>query len=72
MAWGGKIKTRMGEKERKWFLRNSHRSLPQQDNPHGVPSIVMKVLQTEGLSHDPVKFNTRLQALLKAYKSNGG
>ena len=74
MAWGGKTKTRMTEKERKHFLRNSHRSLPKPDcpTPFSVPSTVMKVLQTEGLSHDPVKFNTRLQQLLRAYKLNGG
>jgi hypothetical protein len=72
MAWGGKKVTRMGEKQRKHFLRHTHRSLPQPDNPHGVPSTVMKTLQLEGLSDDPVKFNARLQQLLAAYKSNGG
>jgi len=38
MSWGGKHQTRMGVKERAWFLRNSHRSLPKPENPHGVPS----------------------------------
>jgi hypothetical protein len=72
MAWGGKRATRMGEKQRKHFLKNTHRSLPQQDNPHGVPSTVMKTLQSENLSSDPIKFNARLQELLNAYKLNGG
>ena len=74
MAWGGKVKTRMTEKERKHFLRHTHRSLPKPDcpTPWSVPSTVMKTLQSENLSSDPVKFNTRLQALLKAYKLNGG
>jgi len=69
MAWGGKV-SRMSEKVRKHFLRNTHRSLPQPDNPHGVPSTVMKTLQTEGLSRDPVLFNKRLQELLNAYRTN--
>jgi hypothetical protein len=74
MAWGGKVKTRMTEKERKHFLRHTHRSLPKPDcpTPWSVPSTVMKTLQSENLSSDPVKFNTRLQQLLRAYKLNGG
>jgi hypothetical protein len=74
MAWGGKTKTRMTEKERKHFLRHTHRSLPKPDcpTPWSVPSTVMKTLQSENLSSDPVKFNTRLQQLLRAYKLNGG
>jgi hypothetical protein len=68
MAWGGKIKTRMTEKERKYFLRNSHRSLPQQDNPHGVPTSVMKTLQNESVPSE--LFNKRLQQLLTAYRLN--
>jgi hypothetical protein len=72
MAWGGKIKTRMGEKQRKHFLHNSHRSLPKPDcpTPFSVPSTVMKTLQSENLSSDPVLFNKRLQQLLNAYKLN--
>ena len=75
MAWGGKIKTRMGAKERTWFLRNSHRRLPTPDVPdpnRSVPTSVMKALADENLSSDPVAFNTRLQELLAAYKLNGG
>jgi hypothetical protein len=73
MAWGGKH-SRMTEKQRKHSLRNSNRSLPKPDcpTPFSVPSTVMKTLQSENLSSDPVKFNARLQALLKAYKLNGG
>jgi hypothetical protein len=74
MAWGGKTKTRMTGKDRKHFLRHTHRSLPKPDcpTPWSVPSTVMKTLQSENLSSDPVKFNTRLQQLLRAYKLNGG
>ena len=50
MAWGGKPKTRMTEKERKHFLKNTHRSLPQRENPHGVPKAIMKQISQEGLS----------------------
>jgi hypothetical protein len=72
MAWGGKQKTRMGEKQRKHFLKYTHRRLPEPDcpTPFSVPSSVMRTLQTEGLSDDPVKFNARLQMLLNAYKLN--
>jgi hypothetical protein len=45
---------------------------PDCPTPFSVPSTVMKTLQSENLSSDPVKFNTRLQQLLKAYKLNGG
>ena len=74
MAWGGKIKTRMGVKERAWFLRNSNRRLPTPDlpDPRGVPRSVMKTLAYENLSADPVAFNARLQELLAAYQLNGG
>ena len=75
MAFGGKIKTRMGVKERAWFLRNSHRSLPTPDIPvpnRSVPTSVMRALADENLSSDPVAFNARLQELLSAYKLNGG
>jgi hypothetical protein len=72
MAWGGKIRTRMTEKERKHFLKNSHRRLPEPDcpTPFSVPSTVMKTLQSENLSSDPALFNKRLQQLLTAYKLN--
>jgi hypothetical protein len=69
MAWGGKV-SRMSEKVRRHFLRHTHRRLPPKENPHGVPSTVMKTLQTEGLSSDPVLFNKRLQELLNAYQAN--
>jgi hypothetical protein len=72
MAWGGKTKTRMTEKERKHFLKNTHRRLPERDcpTPFSVPSTVMRTLQSENLSSDPVLFNKRLQQLLNAYKLN--
>ena len=55
-------------------LSQSHRRhyLPPPENPHGVPSSVMKALAAEGLPLDPVKWNARLQELLTAYKLNGG
>ena len=74
MAFGGKIKTRMGVKQRSYFLRNTHRRLPTPDlpDPRGVPKSVMRVLSQEQLSSDPVAFNTRLQQLLSDYQKNGG
>jgi len=67
MAWGGNH-SRMTAKQRAHFLRTSNRSLPKQDNPHGVPTVVMKQLQRERLSSDPVAFNTKLQELLAQHK----
>jgi hypothetical protein len=72
MAWGGKIQTRMGVKQRNHFLKNSHRALPKWENPDGIPKAVMKTLAAEGLSADPVRFNARLQELLAAHHKNGG
>jgi hypothetical protein len=74
MAWGGKQKTRMGVTQRKYFLKNTHRRLPEPDcpTPFSVPTTVMKTLQSENLSSDLTKYNERLQALLEAYKANGG
>jgi hypothetical protein len=50
------------------------RSPPPPDLPPGgiVPKSVMRTLQNESLSSDPVAFNARLQELLNAYKTNGG
>jgi hypothetical protein len=42
------------------------------DNPHGIPSEVMRTLANENLSSDPTAFNARLQELLNAYEKNGG
>jgi hypothetical protein len=46
--------------------------LPKPQNPHGIPSEVMRTLARENLSSDPAAFNRRLQELLAAYKLNGG
>ena len=75
MAWGGKIQTRMGAKQRNYFLRHSNRRLPTPDVPdpkRSVPRSVMKTLAMENLSSDLAAFNARLQQLLTAYKLNGG
>jgi NAD(P)H-dependent FMN reductase len=66
----GKYGGRMSAKQVQYFLRNSHRALPPAENPHGIPSEVMKQLSQENLSADPAKFNTRLKELLQAYKLN--
>ena len=73
VAFGGK-QTRMGVKQRSYFLRNTHRRLPTPDlpDPRGIPKSVMKTLADENLSSDPVAFNTRLQQLLADYHKNGG
>ncbi len=71
MAWVGKVRTRMSEKERRYFLRHSNRRLPRLDNPHGVPRHVMRTLANEGLSSNPAAYNARLQELLHVYKLNG-
>lgn len=67
MAWGGNH-SRMTDKQRRHFLRNSHRSLPKPEDPRGVPKAVMKTLAMENLSSDPVAFNKRLQELLAEHK----
>jgi hypothetical protein len=72
MAWGGKIKTRMGVKQRNYFLRNSNRRLPRRDNPKGVPTPVMKALAQEHLPPIKENYTERLTELLAAYKLNGG
>lgn len=72
MAWGGKHSTRMTEKQRVRFFSTSNRRLPMKENPHGIPRAIQKQLALENLPSDPVKWNARLQALLSAYKQNGG
>jgi hypothetical protein len=46
--------------------------LPPKENPHGIPTEVMKTLSQENLSSDPAAFNRRLQELLQAYKLSDG
>ena len=71
MAWGGKTRTRMTEKERKHFLKSTHRSLPPRENPHGVPKAIMKQISQEGLSSgDRQSFDLRLQQLLALNQLN--
>jgi hypothetical protein len=70
MAWGGKTKTRMTEKQRNWFLKNSHRSLPPRENAHGIPRAVMNQLASESLP-DKETYSRRLNELLNAIKQNG-
>ena len=71
MAWGGKVSTRMTEKQRKQFLKTSNRSLPPVDNPHGIPSAVLNQLASERLA-DKESYSRRLNELLNAIKQNGG
>jgi hypothetical protein len=71
MAWGGKV-SRMSERVRRHFLRNSHRRLPRRDSPFGVPTQVMKALAAEQLPPSKKAYAERLQELLDAYKLNGG
>ena len=72
MSWGGKISTRMSEKQRKHFLKTSSRSLPRVDNPFGIPSRVLEQLASERLP-DKESYSLRLQQLLLLHKlSNGG
>jgi hypothetical protein len=71
MAW--RNGARLSGKHVKGMFRKWRRpSMPDCPTPFSVPSTVMKTLQSENLSSDPVKFNTRLQQLLNAYKLNGG
>ncbi len=65
MAWGGKA-GRMTEKQRKIFLRTSHRRLAVPENPHGVPKRIMKALSSERLPNDCGIYNVRLRQLLEA------
>jgi hypothetical protein len=50
--------------------RKAKRALPRTDDPHGIPTAVMRQLQAEGIS-DKVIFNRRLQELLAAHKQGG-
>jgi hypothetical protein len=71
MAW--KNLARLSGKQVKGMFRK-WRLPPRPDLPPGgiVPKSVMRTLQNEGVSGDPVKLNARLQELLNAYKTNGG
>ena len=71
MAWAGKP-TATQKTAASIRSRTKPRPLPPKENPAGIPSSVMQILQSEGVSRDPVAFNRRLQELLNAYKSNGG
>ena len=64
MAFGG-VHGRMTQKQRSHFLRTANRRLPAPENPHGVPSAIMKELAQSGLSNDLQAFNLKLQELLK-------
>jgi hypothetical protein len=70
MAWGGKTKTRMTEKQRKHFLKTTHRRLPPVDNPFGIPRKVLEQLASESLP-DKESYSRRLNELLSAITRNG-
>ena len=63
----GNVKSRIERENMKWA-----KPMKPPENPHGIPGEVMRSLAQEGLSSDPVAFNTRLQELLASYKLNGG
>lgn len=64
MAWAGRPSGK--QKTAASFRSRRHpRSLSPPENPLGVPRAVMKALAAEGLPLDPVKWNARLQELLK-------
>ena len=71
MAWGGKTRTRMTEKQRKHFLKTTHRRLPPVDNPHGIPSAVLQQLASEQIA-DKETYSQRLNELLVAIQKNQG
>lgn len=70
MAWGGKARTRMTEKQRKHFLKTANRRLPPVDNPYGIPSAVLEQLASERLP-DKESYSRRLNELLNAIQRNG-
>jgi hypothetical protein len=72
MAWGGKIKTRMGDKQRKFFLRNTHRRLPPPPNPYAlVPIGIMRQLAAARLPPDKKAYEVKLRELMRAIENNG-
>jgi hypothetical protein len=70
MAW--KNLARLSGKQVKSMFRKWRQPPPDCPTPFSVPTSVMRTLQRESLSSDPVAFNARLQELLQAYKLNGG
>ena len=74
MAWGGKIKTRMGVTQRKNSLPGSIAAASVTDDNGRAEKLLRSgnrpAVLHENLSSDPVKFNTRLQQLLTAYRLN--
>ena len=60
----------MKPKQRDYFLKHTHRSLPPVDNPHGIPKAVLEQLASERLP-DKESYTRRLNELLAAYKPEG-
>jgi hypothetical protein len=60
----------MTEKQRKHFLKTTHRRLPALDNPFGIPTRVLNQLASEQLP-DKESYSKRLNELLKAIQQNG-
>ena len=69
LAWGGKVRTRMTEKQRKHFFATSHRRLPQVENPYAViPSDVLAQLASERLLPTKEAYQARLNELMAERK----
>jgi hypothetical protein len=62
---GGNVLARV---QRSLSLSHRRHYLPPPENPHGVPSYIMRTLANERLSADPQAFNLRLQQLLTLHE----
>ena len=71
MAWAGKPSSQQ-KTAASIRSRTKPRPLPPKENPAGIPSSVMRALQSDGISSDPAAFSRRLQELLADYKLNDG
>jgi len=62
MAWGGKVQSRMSDKQRKHFFRTSNRSLPQRDPERDV----LEQLGREQLPPSKEAYQARYNELMAA------
>jgi hypothetical protein len=68
MAWANRA--RLSGRFVKGMFRR-WRSPPPPENVRGVPRAVMRQIQDEGVSSDPVRFQIRLQELLENHRNGG-
>ncbi len=67
----GRKSSRLAPIKARQAAKHWSKPMAMTENPHGIPSDVMRTLAQEGLSSDPAAYNARLQALLRAIQRNG-